>query len=444
MFRRRMSRREAISTAAKIGISIAVAGVAAGVGGYYVGSLMAKPPEKPVEKKLAIYHWWTAGGEREAIDALYEGFKEYYPGVEIIDNPAAGGGGGVMRAAVMTMLMAGQAPDTFQLTYGKGQFLPWIKFLEPIDDIWGDYPVPDAVKDYGTLEDHLWGIPINTMRFNDLWYNKKLVEEIGIDVDSIKTHDDLYEAFDKVKAAGYIPLAVGVGKGQKFWHLVMECSTICAVKHGGPEYLEKLYTGKAEPEKDEAIREMLEVFKTIWERGYVNPDYATLTWDEAGDLLVDGKAVFNLMGDWQLGHFMSVGWKPGVDVDFISWPGTEHVFIQNYDCFVLPKEAPHKPVARKWLEYLKTNDAQLRFNLLKGAFSPRLDAPIDKYNVCTKKAIANFRDPKTKIVGCPWGLPPAKWLDVMPDPLDAFVVHRDIDKGVEEYAAAYRKIFPKK
>ena len=41
----KMSRREAISTAGKIAISAVIAGVVAGVGGYYAGTQIAQLPE---------------------------------------------------------------------------------------------------------------------------------------------------------------------------------------------------------------------------------------------------------------------------------------------------------------------------------------------------------------------------------------------------------------
>jgi ribose transport system substrate-binding protein len=47
-FNRKISRREALSTAAKVAISAVVAGVVAGVGGYYAGSLAAPPVTKTV------------------------------------------------------------------------------------------------------------------------------------------------------------------------------------------------------------------------------------------------------------------------------------------------------------------------------------------------------------------------------------------------------------
>jgi hypothetical protein len=36
---------------------------------------------------------------------------------------------------------------------------------------------------------------------------------------------------------------------------------------------------------------------------YTNSDAASLTWQDAGKLVADGKAAFNIMGDWQDGYF---------------------------------------------------------------------------------------------------------------------------------------------
>ena len=78
--------------------------------------------ENPAAKNdLVIYHWWTAGGEKQAIDAVLEGFKKKYPEVNVIQNPVAGGGGAVLQAQIKTMIMAGESPDTFQVLLGQGQ-----------------------------------------------------------------------------------------------------------------------------------------------------------------------------------------------------------------------------------------------------------------------------------------------------------------------------------
>jgi glucose/mannose transport system substrate-binding protein len=390
--------------------------------------------------QLITYHWWTAGGEKEAIDAVFALFNIVYPNVELVENPTSGGGGGIMRAQIKNMILAGNAPDTFQLTYGSGMLASFVDALEPIDDIWGDLPVPAKIKEMGTIDGHQYGIPLNIMRNNCLWYNKKLVEEIGIDM-PLATLDDFFAACEKVKNAGYAPYAIGAGAGQEFWLAHIFEQFVLAVPDGGPAYLEKLYAGEADPANDPAVRQVLEALKRLMNSGYVNSDYGALTWDQAGDLLVAEKAVFVQMGDWMKGHFTSLGWESGVDFSYQPSPGSEGMFTLHLDCFVLPKGAPHETAAKKWLSLLTTKEAETAFCPIKGATPPRLDAFTDMYDVISQDILAAFRDPNTSIVESAWAAPPEAWLGAYGSMLSGFLENPDVDRGVRDFADTYIIVF---
>jgi glucose/mannose transport system substrate-binding protein len=434
-----ISRREALSTTAKVALAIGIGAAigAAGIGtGVYYATL--RPPTKPEEKKLVVYHWWTAGGEREALDAVYALYRKYNPGYEIIDNPAAGGGGAVMRAAVKAMLLAGQPPDTCQVTYGPGMVHSWYVYHEPIDDLFKDFPVPETLKQWAKVGDHYWLMPLNIHRDNNLWYNISLVKKIGIDV-PIKSVNEFFEACEKAKKAGYIPLAFGTVGGQRFWlNYIFECFVMTA-PHGGGDYLNNFNLGKAKPASDPAVREALENMKILWQN-YVNPDYGALTWDEAGKMLMRNEAVFNIMGDWQKGHFMASGWKPDVDFGWQTFPGTEGLSMVHGDSFGIIKDAPHPTAARKWVELLKTVEAQEAFCIIKGASPPRIDVPLDRFDPMQRRIAESIR--KDKIVIGGHGEVEA-WMDKGGEIFERFVTTYDVDATIDEIDKAYREIFPK-
>jgi glucose/mannose transport system substrate-binding protein len=48
-------------------------------------------------KQFLIYDYWTAGGEKQAIDAVFKMFQDQHPGVQILENQVAGGGGSNMH-----------------------------------------------------------------------------------------------------------------------------------------------------------------------------------------------------------------------------------------------------------------------------------------------------------------------------------------------------------
>jgi glucose/mannose transport system substrate-binding protein len=402
---------------------------------FAVSPLIAK-----ASSELTIHHWWTAGGEKEAIDSVFAGFSQKYPDIKIVENPVAGGGGGIMRAQIKTMIMAGRSPDTFQITYGTGMIGSFVEVLDPIDDLWKDFPVPAMVKEMGTIKGHQYGIPLNIMRNNCLWYNKAMVDKVGIAM-PLETLYDFYIACEKVKSAGYAPYALGAGGGQKFWLAHIAEQFLLGLPHGGPEYITKLYDGRADPANDPVVKELLKALRILVVNKYINSDYAALTWDQAADLLMTEKAVFYQMGDWAKGHFTSAGWKPKVDFDYQVSPGTDGYFTLHLDCFVLPKGAPHRDAAIKWLKFLKTAEAETAFCPIKGATPPRLDAPTGMYDAISKDILSSFRDPKTKIVQSAWAQPPEAWLDVYGDMLSVFIENPDVKMGIDNFVSAYAKVF---
>lgn len=396
--------------------------------------------EEAEADEMIVYHWWTAGGEKEAIDALFAAFLEQHPGLEIIENPVSGGGGGVMRGQIKTMVMAGNSPDTFQLTYGTGMLASFGEVLTPIDELFEDFPVPEMVKKMGRVDGHQVSVPLNIMRNNCLWYNKKLVDELDIDLD-FNSFQECLAACEKAKQAGYVPFVIGAGAGQQFWLGQITEQMILGAPSGGPEYITRLYNGEADPANDAAIREMLTFLKALIENGYINNDYSALTWDQAADVLMRDEGVFYSMGDWAKGHFTAAGWEPKVDFDYIPNPGTDGYFTLHFDGFSLCKNAPHPDITMAWLEFLTTAEAETAFCPLKGATPPRLDAPTDMYDEISLDILADFRDPDTKIVQSIFAQPPEEYLGVFGSMLSGFMENPDVDKGVADYAAAYDGIF---
>jgi glucose/mannose transport system substrate-binding protein len=80
--------------------------------------VVATPAPAAVEKQLTIYHWWTFGGEREAMNKIFEWYNKKNSDIEIVDNPIAGGGGITLKTVLLGLLAAKIPPDTFQSLSG--------------------------------------------------------------------------------------------------------------------------------------------------------------------------------------------------------------------------------------------------------------------------------------------------------------------------------------
>jgi glucose/mannose transport system substrate-binding protein len=109
-----------------------------------------------------------------------------------------------------------------------------------------------------------------------------------------------------------------------------------------------------------------------------NDDRDALDWQPPAQMVVEGTAAFNVMGDWAAGYFLTdLELEPGTDFAWTTPPGTEGVFIMLSDTFGLPIGAPNRDAAVAWLTFLGSPEAQDIFNPIKGSLPANLEANID-------------------------------------------------------------------
>jgi len=165
--------------------------------------------------KLEVFSWWTSGGEAAALDTLFNQFKVYNPTAEIINATIAGGGGSNARAVLQTRLGGGDPPDTWQVHPGyelMGQYVA-SGYVDPITDLYKsegwDKVMPQGLVDQMTKDGEIYGVLAGVHRGNGLWYNKTVLDGLGITVGETMSPDQFFEIAEKVKAAGIDALCVG-------------------------------------------------------------------------------------------------------------------------------------------------------------------------------------------------------------------------------------------
>ncbi|MBM3703152.1 MAG: carbohydrate ABC transporter substrate-binding protein [Actinobacteria bacterium] len=312
--------------------------------------------------------------------------------------------------------------------------------LQPVNDILVDFNVPQAILDWGTIDGDMYGVPINVMQNNNLWYNISVVEDAGVQM-PIESLDDFYAACESIKDAGYTPLAVGAGSGQDFWWGTLFEAIVSGLP-GGPEALAKLYNGELKPSESEVLKDGLEVMAKLMDEGYINSDHAALTWDQAGQLLSTGEAAFFVMGDWTKGLFAAAGLGANVDYGYQSFPGAENAFVTHLDCFVLP-DGVDDIVATKWLEFLTTAEAETAFCPIKGAIPARLDAPIEGiYDEISMEIMEKFRDSDVTKIQSQFGGAPEAWLSSFAAAFSEFMLNPEVNSDtLARFDSAYDEVF---
>jgi glucose/mannose transport system substrate-binding protein len=177
-----------------------------------------------------------------------------------------------------------------------------------------------------------------------------------------------------LKEAGVTPLALGENwTVNHLWESV-------ALSMLGADGWNGLWDGSVSFTSPEAV--------AVWDTfGQVldctNEDAASLSWQQATDMVVNGTAAFNVMGDWAAGYMVTtLGLVPGEGFGWAPAPGTEGTFMMLSDSFGLPVGAPNRDAALAWLTLLGSAEGQDIFNPLKGSIPANLGGDVTTA-ICT-------------------------------------------------------------
>jgi glucose/mannose transport system substrate-binding protein len=373
--------------------------------------------------KLEIFSWW-AGDEAPALDALLALFKKAYPGVEVTNATVAGGSGTNAKAVLKTRMLGGQPPDSFQVHAGQELIGTWVVAdrMEPLDDLFKaegwDKSFPEGLISLLSSNGHIWSVPVNIHRSNLMWYIPDNLKKWGVEVP--KTWDEFFVVGDKLKAAGVTPLALGPA-----WTQVHLFENVLLATLGDADY-NALWAGQLKW-TDDKVKAAFTNYAKVLE--YTNSDANSLgDWVPAAQLVVDGKAAFQVMGDWEAGWFVTKAkLEPGKGFGWAASPGTEGIFNMLSDSFGLPKGAPNRDNALLWLALLGSKEGQDAFNPLKGSIAARLDSDLSLYNDYSKSAAADWKS--NKIVGSliHGAAAPEGFTSKFVDLLTAFADSKDVD-----------------
>lgn len=347
---------------------------------------------KDLNGQLEIFSWW-AGDEGPALQALVDLYTKKNSGVEVINATVSGGSGVNAKAVLKTRMLGGEPPDSFQVHAGQELIGTWVRAdrMEDLTPLFKEQGFMNAfpeglIKNIGT-DKGIWSVPVTIHRSNVLWFVPANLNKWG--VEAPKNWDEFLTIAPKLKEKGIVPLALAQNwTVNHLWESVALASL-------GADNWDALWAGKLAFDSPEGVKAW-ELFGKIIE--FTNQDASSLSWQQATDMVVDGRAAFNIMGDWAAGY-MSTTKKmvPGSGFGWAASPGTAGQFMFLADSFGLPKGATNRDNALAWLAVLGSREGSDAFNPLKGSISPRTDSDLSKYNDYAKSASADFS--KDRIVG---------------------------------------------
>ena len=340
---------------------------------------------------VEVVHWWTSGGEAKAVDVLKKLIEK--DGYTWQDSAVAGGGGAAAMTVLKTRAVSGNPPSAAQIKGPDIQDWAALGLLTNVDEVaksnnW-DKLLPKTVSDTMKFDGHYVAVPVNIHRVNWLWINPQAFKKAGIDK-APTTLDELYAAGDKLKAAGFIPLAHG---GQPWQDSTVFEDMVLSIM--GPQGYKKVFV-----ENDEATLtgpQMTDVFTQLKKlQGYMDPDGSGQDWNLEAAKVINGKAGMQIMGDWAKSEWTAAGKKAGTDYECVPFPGTQGSFTYNIDSLAMFKlakknDTPGNNAARDDLAKVALEpEFQYVFNQNKGSIPVRNDLEMSKFDSCGQASAKDF------------------------------------------------------
>jgi glucose/mannose transport system substrate-binding protein len=350
---------------------------------------------------VEVVHWWTSGGEKAAVDVLKAQVEK--DGFTWKDGAVAGGGGSTAMTVLKSRAVAGNPPGVAQI---KGPDIQeWASTglldTDALKDVskeekWDsllDKKVSDTVKYDG---DYV-AVPVNIHRVNWLWINPAVFKKAGIDKNPT-TLQEFYAAADKLKAAGFIPLAHGGQPWQDstvFEAVVLSVMGADGYKKALVDLDEKALTG---PEMVKSLTELQKVAT------YMDADGKGQDWNLEAAKVINGKAGMQIMGDWAKSEWTAAKKVAGKDYECVAFPGTEKAFTYNIDSLAVFKQSKDKDTTaaaqQDIAKVVLGENFQKVFSINKGSIPVRNDMlnKMDSYGFdsCAQTAAKDFlADAKT-------------------------------------------------
>ncbi len=340
-------------------------------------------------QEVEVFTWWAEGREKEGLDALVKVFEDQHPDFTFVNGAVAGGAGSDAKNVLASRLQTNDPPATFQAHAGA-ELTDYIEQgqIEGLSDMyeekgWNEL-FPEGLLERLQQDGEIYSVPSNIHRANVVWANPAVLEEAGLDPEATyDTLDDWIAALEKVDKAGKIPLSVATD-----WTQVHLLETVLLADLGAEAY-NGLWDGSTDwggPEVKAALEDYAKLMS------FTNSDRQSLDWPDATQLVIDGDAAFNVMGDWAEAAFASQDKKFGEDYITFPVPGTDGVFDFLADSFTMPVNGPNPEGTEAWLDTVASAEGQEAFNKAKGSIPANLEANTDDFGEYQQTAIESWEN----------------------------------------------------
>lgn len=288
------------------------------------GSVAASSaPVAPVTLKILT---WTNPADLEAIAAINEKVKGKYPNItiDLTDVPSSDYdqvcSTRISAKDVDIVTYSGLPAPTPDWAKGATQDKAhqWIEggvFEDLTDQPFTKLYLPNVVKEGGSYNGKVYGIPTGSVAFTGVFYNKDIFQQNGLSVP--KTWSEFEKVCTTLKNKGITPMTIGQGDG---WARALPEEAL-QDSLMGPNLLEavrKIWAGESKYTDQWGIDLYTRWMKMV---SWFDPNFTATPYDAVPGIFASGKVAMLPDGIWQAPLIVKA--NPDINMGYFPLPGSD-------------------------------------------------------------------------------------------------------------------------
>lgn len=257
---------------------------------------------------------------QDTAKALAAAYSALHPNVTI--NIEARPGGTEGDNIVKTRLASGEMADLFW--YNSGSLLQALRPADTLVDISQEPFMANVVESFlptVSQNGQVFGVPSGTALGGGILYNKKIYQQLGLSVP--KTWQEFQANNEKIKAAGLVPVLQSYGASSTWTSQLFVLADYCNIQQAMPTFAPDYTANKIKFASDPVAMRGFSYLQEGNQKGWYQPDYATTTFEQALNLLAEGKVAHYPMLSFALSTIATNSPDVVNDIGFFGQPGTD-------------------------------------------------------------------------------------------------------------------------
>jgi len=294
-----------------------------------------------------------------AMEALIADFEAANPDIDVqLTNFDHEG----YKTAIRNFLTT-DAPDLANW-YAGNRMAPFVnagQFMD-VTDVWEANGLNDALGSAAasmTIDGKKWGIPYTYYQWG-IYYNRDAYKAAGVEVPT--SWDEFVANCEKFAAAGIDCVTTG---SKALWPIAGIFDYL-SLRTNGYEWHMDLTSGKV-AWTDQKVKDVFAQWAKI--QPYTTANHAAIDWQDADALLVEGKAAYDVMGNFAVG-VLKEGGMTNDNLGFMVFPeitpGLPRAEEAPTDTIHIPAGAKNVEDAKTFLAFVASADAQTKLNAAIG------------------------------------------------------------------------------